>query len=324
MTILVTGANGFVGRHLVQTLLKSSDTQVVSIGGPNPENSTPFHESALSVGISNAHAYEVADLATPESFRSLIRRYQPDQIYHLAGIAVTHSTSYEDYEQINVRGTFHLARIVLEEMGPTCKFLFVSSSGVYGTLPIGQELFRESDPLRPASLYGASKANAEALLHTLIAKGLNARIARPFNHTGAGQRSGFLCPDIALRIMRAIRQTESNPVRIPSGRLDGVRDFLDVRDVVSAYIAIQMTGDAGSIYNVSSGVGLTVGRICNMIVSAAGDGRQVLFEESPDLVRTPDSMVGDSEWLRSSTGWHPSHTLEDALITLCASLAPAL
>lgn len=314
MKVMVTGADGFVGHHLVQALITQTKAQVVAVCGPGSKTSSDR-------GDRERVRYAQADLRHPQSLRPLIREHRPDQMYHLAGIAVTHSTSYEAYETVNVRGTFEWANVVLEEMGGDCKFLFISSSAVYGTLPQDRESFTEADALKPTSLYGASKANAETCLHTLAAKGLDLRIARPFNHTGAGQQGGFLCPDVAERIAKAMRETTTGLLRIASGRLDGVRDFLDVRDVVNAYIRMQYTCPSGTICNVSSGVGVTVGEVCRVLAQVASDGREVSFSEAAELLRTSDRVVGNSDLLRSLTDWSPRYSLRDALTALWEGLA---
>lgn len=310
---MVTGANGFVGRHLVDALLEKGN-QVVAVSGPHSKQS-----SSLSVRENLIH--EHADLSETDGFREIVVRHQPDEVYHLAGIAVTHGVSAESYYEANVLGAYRWAEIVQRERGDQCAFLFVSSASVYGSLTDNNRRFKETDILRPTSLYGASKASAEAHLCTLLPKGLDLRIARPFNHTGPGQQTGFLCPDLAMRIKKEFEKQCDGDIQIPVGRMDAIRDFMDVRDVVRAYICIMASANSGAVVNVCSGIGLSVLEMAEILAQEIGSERRIRYMQNATLVRgESDRIIGDDKVLRGLGDWKPRYSVNETLRDLWLSL----
>ncbi|KUO95216.1 NAD-dependent epimerase/dehydratase family protein [Ferroacidibacillus organovorans] len=309
---IVTGANGFVGRHLVDALVEKGN-QVVAVSGPHLNQGRSF-------SVREDLIHEHADLSETDGFREIVVRYQPDEVYHLAGIAVTHGVSAESYYHANVLGAYRWAEVVQRECGDECAFLFVSSASVYGSLSGDDFRFKETDTPRPTSLYGASKASAEAHLWTLLSKGLNLKIARPFNHTGPGQQAGFLCPDLAARIKKEIVNQGNGELRISVGRMDAIRDFMDVRDVVRAYILIMESAATGSVVNVCSGIGISVREMAEILAQETRLEQAIKYIQSDTLVRgEPDKIVGDDTYLRSLGEWTPHYTLKETLRDLWLS-----
>jgi GDP-4-dehydro-6-deoxy-D-mannose reductase len=135
-------------------------------------------------------------------------------------------------------------------------------------------------------------------------------VARPFAHTGPGQDSRFVLPAFMARLREARRTGER---RIPTGNLEPVRDLLDVRDVIEAYVLLLRAGEPGEIYNVARGEGASVGELFRMLAQLL----EVSAEPTPDaaLARGNDipHLVGDSTKLRRATGWAPARTLQQTL-----------
>jgi GDP-4-dehydro-6-deoxy-D-mannose reductase len=155
--------------------------------------------------------------------------------------------------------------------------------------------------LHPASPYARSKADAEALaLAAHRDDGLGVVCVRAFNHTGPGQSTKFLVPGLASRIV-AVERSAADEVAI--GNLDPVRDFTDVRDVVRAYRLLALDGQAGAVYNVCSGTGVSVAEIAEALLTLAE--RRLRLVVDPDLVRATDVpiLVGDPTKLIAATGW---------------------
>jgi GDP-4-dehydro-6-deoxy-D-mannose reductase len=246
----------------------------------------------------------------------MITSVQPDQVYHLAGISKTFGVAVSDYDQINTMGTYYVAKAVLDTFGDQTKLLFVSSASVYGATGQEGRPLNETDAIKPTSDYGVSKASAELYLMALQAKGLNCVIARPFNHTGPGQQLGFVCPDLVHRLQDSIKQTPHGQTPIlQAGKLDAVRDFTDVRDVVEAYELIMNQFASGHVVNVASGVGVSVRQIIDILVHDVAKLPEVEISSMAEQMQRADedAIIGDIHLLTSRAGWRSGISLGTTL-----------
>jgi GDP-4-dehydro-6-deoxy-D-mannose reductase len=291
----VTGARGFVGRHLTAHLSDAGD-------------------DVLALDVDSATPVDVTDLAAMARTLGAIR---PDALYHLA--ARSHvGESWDDVDgvrRVNVGGTANVLRACRD--AGVARVLVVGSAEEYGVVdsdaPIG-----EDTPLRPASPYARSKADAEALaLAAHRDGGLGVVCVRAFNHTGPGQATKFLVPALASRIV-AVERSGGRDVAI--GNLDPVRDYTDVRDVVRAYRLLALLGEAGAVYNVCSGVGVSVSVIAGALLALAERPMRVVVD--PDLVRATDVpiLVGDPARLMATTGWSASIPLAQTVADVMADV----
>ena len=308
MRVLVTGADGFVGRHLVEQLVEAGHE--VSAGcrpGGDPAQGwlTPRGRDQVTV--------VPLELSDSESVSAALSRPM-DAIIHLAEVA-SGSEARQDPGRawvVNAAGTARLvdSAVALRDGGGVDPLvLVVSSAEVYGNGPAASRV--ETDPLCPQSPYAASKLGAEvAALEAWRRAGLRVVIARPFPHTGPGQSLLYVVPAFLQRL-RAARAAGAG--RVPTGNLDPVRDLLDVRDVVSAYIGLLAQGVPGEAYNIARGEGVALREIFRRL----GDLLGVRVEPVPDptLLRPGDIqyLVGDANKLRRATGWSPRITLEQTL-----------
>ena len=300
MNVLVTGADGFVGGWLIRELLRRGHavTGVHRTGG-QPAPLLTLEERASA----EWRTMELGDSASVAS--GVAGRW--DAVMHLAAVASGAEASRDPgwTWDINAAGT---ARVV-EGLGPAALFLLVSTGEVYGIgtgTPHG-----EFDPVEPVSPYAASKAGAEiAALESARRKHLKVIVARAFPHTGPGQDSRFVVPALAARLLAAKRGGQTT---IPTGNLDPVRDLLDVRDVVAAYVALVEKGADGGVYNVASGTGHALREVLERLQQLADWRVTAQYESS--LGRSSDIMhlVGDPSMLRSATGWAPHYSLDRTL-----------
>ena len=303
MRLLVTGADGFVGRHVVRRLAREG----YRIGAAcRPEG--------RSVDWGGADVTVVPlELTDDASVRGALE-FGPDAVMHLAAVASNREANADPGHAwtVNAAGTARLADALgrrREEGLGDARLLLVSSGEVYG--PGGNAPRRESDPIAPASPYAASKAGAElAALSVWHRTGLPVVIARPFTHTGPGQETRFVLPAFVERLREA-KATGARAVR--SGNLDPIRDLLDVRDVVEAYLLLLRLGQPGEIYNVARGEGSSVRELFQQLARLV-DVR-VEPEVEPSLARASDipHLVGDATKLRRATGWAPARSLEQTL-----------
>ncbi len=303
MRLLVTGADGFVGRHLVRRLARDGH----DIGAASRQDAPPVDWGGAAL---TALPLELTD---DSSVREAVE-FGPDAVVHLAAVASNPEALADPglAWTVNAAGTARLAEALVrqrEKTGREARLLVVSSGEVYG--PGAPSPRRETDSVSPATPYAASKVGAElAGLEVWRRTGLPVIVTRSFTHTGPGQDRRFVLPSFVARLREA-RETKERRVR--TGNLDPVRDLLDVRDVVEAYVLLLRAGEPGEIYNVSRGEGASVGELFRMLAEQIG----VRAEPEPDpaLARRNDipHLVGDSTKLRRATGWAPARTLQQTL-----------
>jgi GDP-4-dehydro-6-deoxy-D-mannose reductase len=285
---LVTGATGFVGPHLIAHLRAAGDEVV------------PLGLDGRRVDVTDAEAVEAA-----------MASHAPEVVYHLA--ALSHIGDSWDAPsrvfRVNAEGTLNVLRAAAA--AGVQRVLVVGSADEYGTVDRSSLPIAEDVPLRPRTPYGASKVAAEYLaLQAHLGDRLDTVRVRAFNHTGPGQGSSYLVPALAHRVVEAEHDV---PTAIAVGSLEAVRDFTDVRDVVRAYRLLAHQGEAGDVYNVCSGRGLSVRAVADRLLALTGiDAR---LEVDPELVRPIEvpALVGDCTKATAATGWVPEIDLEQTL-----------
>jgi GDP-4-dehydro-6-deoxy-D-mannose reductase len=306
MMVLVTGADGFVGRHLVRELLKEGHEVVA---GCQSADRGRWEEGGSGTRLHPVHL-EITD---DGSIKAALDHF-PDGVVHLAAVASVREAQEDPGTawMVNAAGTARLAAAVaaLRESGRADPVLLLASTAeVYGT---GGGVARlETDALLPQSPYAASKVGAEvAVLEAWRRAGVRSVIARAFPHTGPGQTTRYVVPAFVERLRAA---KVSGDRMVPTGNLMPVRDLLDVRDVVAAYRMLLVQGTPGEAYNVARGEGVALSEIFQRL--AAMLGVQADPEPDPALHRAADipHLVGDSTKLRRATGWAPKISLEQTL-----------
>jgi GDP-4-dehydro-6-deoxy-D-mannose reductase len=304
MRVLVTGANGFVGPYVVEAMRRElgCDTELVLTGKAGGQHA--LLGSVLPLDVTEGGAVSEA-----------IAGIRPTHVLHLAAVAAPAVANAHPDEtwRVHVLGTLNLARAILRQ-APDCWLLNVGSGMVYGDSAKAGRLLDESTVLAPIDEYSASKAAADLALGALARQGLECIRLRPFNHAGPGQTEDFAIPAFAMQIARI--EAGIVPPTIRVGNLDAQRDFLDVRDVASAYaLAVKRAEQlqSGTILNIASGVPR---RISDILYGLMRESRTAIaVEQDATRMRANDLavFVGDASRARSLLGWEPRHPFDAML-----------
>lgn len=305
MTLLLTGASGFVGRHVTEMYGQK-------IRGQEMMECVPLGAGDDPVDLRDA-------AAVTKAVRMAMERDAPEAVLHLA--AQSHvPTSFDDPAgtfAVNFTGTLHLLQ-ALAGAGFRGRLLYVSSGAVYGLVPGGALPVTETFPSRPRDPYAVSKAAAEALCYQWSVTGpFEIVVARPFNHTGPGQTREFALPEFAAQL--AEMRSGSRPPVLEVGDLSVTRDFCDVRDVVRAYTLLLAKGRNGEVYNVCSGTERKLADIVDTLARLAGVSPSIETKAGRLRPAEQPRMCGSPEKLRRDTGWTPETPWEDTLRDLLST-----
>jgi GDP-4-dehydro-6-deoxy-D-mannose reductase len=301
-TVLVTGSNGFVGKHLVNELM-SHGIKVVGVGGPQRDTDAK----------PAADDYIVLDLTQP-SEANKIDFTGVDGVIHLAGMAAVGASFDQPMEYIttNIGIETNLFEAALGQQAFP-RFLIISTGALYD--PTASLPLTEISPVMPSSPYAVSKIGQEQMARYYNGRGFESIIARPFNHIGPGQGPGFIVPDLAQQVV-AVAQGKASEVKV--GNLDAKRDYTDVRDIVRAYRLLLEKGQPGEIYNVCSGTPRSGHDMLSGLTKAAGVKPRI--SQDTAKLRPSDSplIYGDHQRLTTDTSWQPEISIETTLADVIA------
>ena len=298
-TVLVTGANGFVGPHLARALTARGAQVIGAALGDRPAEPSVV-------------AWHSMDLASPESVQAAWQSARPDFVVHLAGqssAARSFEAPAETFEA-NVLGTLRMLQS-MQAVAPKARMLVVGTSEVYGGIEADTRA-KEDSPQKPVSPYALSKCIAERLAAEYAEQHrLDVVRVRPFGHTGPGQTPRFVIASFAQQIA-AIEAGNAEPV-LRVGNLQVTRDLTDVRDIVEGYCSLLERGHRGEVYNLCRGEGVLLSQVADSLAAMAKV--EVHVEVDPARLRPADVpyLVGDPSRVQRDTGWQASRPLEQTL-----------
>jgi GDP-4-dehydro-6-deoxy-D-mannose reductase len=309
MNVAITGASGFVGRHLVDFLRHAApEASLAGIVRPH---------GGAQVSLAGVRLVE-ADLADPAGVHAALGELLPDAIVHLAGQSSPQQSWLDPGGTLRstVLGVVNLIEGARRH-GLRPAFLVVGSAEEYGGAATQEAPLPETTPLRPSSPYAVSKV-AQGLLAVECGTPAGMRVVRTrtFHHTGPGRGEAFAESSFARQIAEI--EAGLRPAVIHVGNLEAVRDFTDVRDVVRAYWGLAQGGPGGQVFNVCSGRGRRIRDLLDILLGLATV--EVEIRVDPERLRPADVpiLVGDPSLLRAATGWMPEIPIEKTLADLLA------
>jgi GDP-4-dehydro-6-deoxy-D-mannose reductase len=296
-TILVTGSEGFVGSHLIKAL-GEADYEVVP--------------TCLPQLIPKKGKYIALDILNLDLVIEVAKQHEPDMIFHLAAVSSV-AKSFRDRAtayNTNISGTANVLEAA-KSLNKQVEVFFVSTCEVYG----GGEGLTEDSPIVLKNPYAISKYAAELICKDFHGDGLDCVIMRPFTHTGPGQSENFVLPTIAKQISE-IEKGKRAPL-IELGNVEAKREFLNINDIVDAYMLALGKAESGQTYNVACGQGYSIAELVEMFAKLSK--KPFDSRTNPVKVRKVDIpvLLGDGSKFSKLTGWSPrvkiEKTLEDLL-----------
>lgn len=312
MKVLITGAAGFVGRHLAADLKRAGHV-VVETG----------LEAAKDRQLGS---FLHLDITSLDECVNVIEREKPDAVVHLAGLAHTNNNDKNPdlLYRVNVAGSANISSAVgtlaRSDRSHHRQLLFVSSAFVYGGGFSAERLeCDEKTPTSPRTKYGESKLLAEASVRFFEDVNYQIYIARPFNHIGPRQDSTFVVPGFVKRIL-----TAENGSSIETGDLTAYRDFTDVRDVVRGYRLILEKRPRERLFVFGSGKSVSIQTIFDQIVDISG--KRVTAKIAPSLLRSERNVdiFANPSLAHQVLGWTPVISLKECLQTVWQEYAAEL
>jgi len=300
---LVTGAAGFVGRHLTAHLL----SQGHEIGGlVHPTDGGPG-----SLGP-RVEVYPL-DILDEAALGAALRDFAPDALFHLAAFSNPEGSWKEARRTLetNIIGAHNLLSAA-KETGRKPRVLLVGSAQQYGDVPAEAQPITEEREQKPLTPYAVSKTSQELLgRRSVWSEELPVYVTRSFNHTGPGQADGYVSSSFARQVAEVEKGAREPLIRV--GNLGARRDFTDVRDVAAAYCAIVERGQPGRPYNVCRGEAVSIREVLDELVRLCRVPVQVVVD--PERYHALDAplMVGDPTKLKTDTGWSPRYSLRETL-----------
>ena len=292
-TVLITGAEGFVGSHLTK-LLQDTLYKVVPASYP--------------LLLPKGGKYIPLDILNLEMIKDALKTYQPDIIFHLAAISSV-SKSFRDPPHTyatNMIGTVNLLDAI-QKFSKKVRFVFVSTCEVYG----GGENLSENANIFLKNPYAVSKYAAELVCNNYFIDGIDCVILRPFTHTGPGQSRDFVLPTIAIQIAEI--EKNKRPPLIELGNTKVKREFMNVKDIIRAYALAIEKCESGNIYNISSNTGYTIEEALEFFRKLSKAKFEV--KTDPSKIRKVDipTLIGNGNKFTQRTGWMHKIRLEKTI-----------
>ena len=310
---LITGFSGFVGQHFVEYL--DSQEKNCLIKGLDIQNHDFRFDHYKNVQIS----FEKIDLLSRDQIEYVIHEFQPNYILHLASCSSVAFSWKEPVQSFQNNTNIFLNLIdAVRKLNIDTRILSIGSSEEYGNVNDEDLPLKEDHKLNPVSPYAVARISQEYLSGVYVdGYGMDIVLTRSFNHIGPMQKSVFVVSSLAKQLVE-IKKAGKNKGGIVTGDVSIVRDFTDVRDVVCAYYLLLKDGKKGNLYNVCSGIGLSIKDIIDMMAKQLNIEVDINIDNR--LIRPADNkkIIGSNEKIKRELGWQNNIPLERSLKDIIA------
>ena len=280
--VLVTGGEGFTGRHLIAAIRAAGGEAASLSRSPIEDADFPVH---------------LADICDKAATIAAVKAADPTHIVHLAAISATRRDDEEIYTRVNVEGAANVLNAAKGYAPRLQHVTLASSAAVYGN-PGPDPVSEDREPT-PANAYGQSKLDMEILA---AESGLPTLCFRPFNYTGPGQPDHFIVP----KLVKAFAEGQAE---IELWETDSIREFGDVRDAVATYVALMVENVTG-VFNLCTGAENSVGDVISTLCRITGQNPKIITTGTPGGLL---KLVGDPANIRKAGAPEPVNNLEDTL-----------
>ncbi|NKQ39386.1 MAG: GDP-mannose 4,6-dehydratase [Methanosarcinales archaeon] len=304
---LITGANGFCGRHLAD-VLKDEGNEVYGISRKIPGD----------LLIKYPHVkYEPCNLVDHTSVFNILKKIKPDCIFHLAAES---SVASSWKSPINILNNNILSQInifeALRELELSARIVVACSSEEYGLINKSDLPVNENCCFNPLSTYAVSKISQDMLAYQYYKSyDMNIVRVRSFNLTGPGRSPDYALSSFAKQIADIEKDSIKNTISI--GNLNVIRDYTDVRDAMKAYHQIALKSKNGTVYNLCSGKAYNLKDLLNILISMSTKDIKIEVDKTKFRPSDLPIMVGNNTKIKSEIGWEPKiniyKTLKDIL-----------
>lgn len=305
--VLITGISGFAGSFLAEHLLQKGSFELFG--------TFLTDQSLISIStIKNSINLEKIDLLDEKNVLSLIESVKPDIIFHLAALTSPQESFSSPHITItnNINAEINILEALRKHNLLNCRTLIVSSGEIYGVVNQLDLPIDEKTEIRPASPYAVSKIAQDYLgLQYFISYKIPIVRVRPFNHIGPRQSASFVVAAFAKKIAEIEKYKKTDIITV--GNLKAKRDFTDVRDIVAGYLILIEKGKIGDVYNIGSGVSISISEVLNKLLALSSVSINV--KEDQSLLRPSDipDLRCDNTKIKNEIGWNVTINLDQTL-----------
>jgi len=304
---LITGANGFCGRHLAD-VLDNNGNNVYGISRTIPDALVAQHPNVT---------YEQCNLIDHTSVYNMLKKIKPDCIFHLAAESSVGSSWKNPVNMMNnnVLSQINIFEAVRELELPT-RIIVACSSEEYGLIKESDLPINEKCCFNPLSTYAVSKVSQDMLAYQYYKSyGMDIVRVRSFNLTGPGRPPTYALSSFAYQIAKNEKKMIPNVISV--GNLDVKRDYTDVRDAVNGYYELALKAKPGTVYNLCSGKAYDLRELLDVLISFSTTDVNVKKDDSKFRPSDLPIMLGDNTKIKTEIGWIPkiyiNTTLNDLL-----------